>query len=165
MRDGVSPRPRVGWAIARGEAATAGANNFAQHGQARTLTAIVGRVLVDAEPVVVAVVCFVTAEHVAGVHLVEPGRAFCNAGLQEAALGVLALGARDDPAFLGAQEIVARREVVVVCMPSPERDNKVVGVLASLVDATLGTSGVLEAQVGAATAGVVVPAAVHNAVV
>ena len=161
----MSPRPRVGWAIARGEAATAGANNFAQHGQARTLTVIVGRVLVDAEPVVVAVVCFVTAEHVAGVHLVEPGRAFGDTDLQEAALGVLALGARGDPVVLGAEDVVAGWDTVVVCMVALERDHHVVGVLASLPDAALVTSGVLEAKLGAAAAGVVVPAAVGDAVV
>ena len=50
-------------------------------------------------------------------------------------------------------------------MRAPDRDNVVVGVLASLPDAALFTSGVLEAQVGATAAGTVMPAAVHDAVV
>jgi len=85
--------------------------------------------------------------------------------LREAALGVLALGARDDPVVPGAEDVVAGREVVVVCMVAPERDHHVIGVVASLPDAALVTTGVPEAQVGAATAGVVVPAAVGDAVV
>ena len=133
--------------------------------KAVNLTVIVGRVLVEADPVVVAVVSFVTAEQVASVHLVEPARAFRDTGLLEAALGVLALSARDNIALPGPQEVAAGRQVIVVRMRLPERDNHVVGVLASLPDAALVTSGVLEAQVGAAAAGVVVPAAVGDTVV
>ena len=108
---------------------------------------------------------FVTAVHVASVHLVEPARALGDTGLREAALGVLALGARDDIVIPGSQEVVAGRETVIARMVAPERDNLVVGVLASLPNAALVTSGVLEAQVGAAAAVVVVPAAVGDAVV
>ena len=129
------------------------------------LTVAVGRVLVDADSVVVAVVALVTAEQIAGVHLVEARRARRDAGLHEAALGVLALGARDDPVVLGPEDVVAGRELVVVCVRAPERDNIVVGVLPPLPVAALSPSGVPEAQAVATATAVVVPAAGGDAVV
>ena len=129
------------------------------------LTVAVGRVLVDADSVVVAVVALVTAEQIAGVHLVEARRARRDAGLHEAALGVLALGARDDPVVLGPEDVVAGRELVIACVRAPERDYHVVGVLPPLPVAALSPSGVPEAQVVATATGVVVPAAGGDAVV
>jgi len=127
------------------------------------LTVVVGRVLVNADPVVVSVVALVTTEQVAGVHLVVARRTFCDAGLLEARLGVLALGARHDIVVPGPQEVVPGRQAVVVGVIAPYRDDKVVRVLASLPDAALVAGGVLEAEVGVTATVVVVPAAVSNA--
>ena len=129
------------------------------------LTVVVGRILVDADPVVVAAVTLVTAEEVASVHLVVAGRALRDTGLLEAALGVLAFGARDDIVLPVAHEVVAAWDAIVVCMVHPDRDYHVVGVLAALSDATLIPSRVFEAELVAATAAVLVPGAVGDAVV
>ena len=102
---------------------------------------------------------------VPGVHLVEARRAVGEAGLHEAALGVLALGARDDPAVLGTEDVVAGRDVVVVRVLTAQRDHHVVRVFAALADATLQACGVLEAELVAAAAVVIMPGAVADAVV
>ena len=93
--------------VARERDATASAADSRVAGEGRVKVAVPAavlvvvaavRVLVDADPVVVAVVALVPSVQVPGVHLVVVARAFGDAGLHEAALGVLALGARNNPA-------------------------------------------------------------------
>ena len=129
------------------------------------LTIVVGRVLVEADPVVVAVMADVLAVQVAGVHLVVATRALGDADLHEARLGVLALGARYVPAFPGLQEVVPGWQVVVVGVILSHRDKEVVRVVATLPLPALIAGGVLEAHLVAAAASVLVPGPVHHAVV
>ena len=107
----------------------------------------------------------VLAVQVAGVHLVVATRAVGDAGLHEARLGVLALGARDVPAVPGAQDVAPGWQVVVVGVLLSHRDKEVVRVLATLPLPALIAGGVLEAKLVATAAAVLVPGPVHHAVV
>ena len=130
------------------------------------LTGVGDWVLVEADPVLVATVADVLAVHVAGVHLVVATRAFRDPDLHEARLGVLALGARDVVAVPAAQYVVqGRRYPVVPGVLLPHWDHEIVRVLAALPDAALIAGGVLEAKLVAAPAAVLVPGAVHHAVI
>ena len=110
-----------------------------------TLTIGTCWVLVEADPVVTAGMASVLAVHVAGVHVVVARRAGSNTNLHEARLVVLALGARDDPPVPLAPDVAQGRQLVVVGVLFPHRDQDVVAFAAALVHSALSTGGVLEA--------------------
>lgn len=74
------------------------------------LTLSNSRVLVEADPVIVAVVALVLAVHPAGVHHVVATRAGSDTSLHEARLVVLALGARDVVTVPLAKDVVQGRQ-------------------------------------------------------